>query len=227
MDPNKCYREYVNYFRQTFPFTLPPTFEEWFQNLSATTSLASTAVNNNFIQQQNETSVSMVSQPQPVITSQPQPDTISQPQHTISQQQPDKKNNKQRESWPKEQTATLINLWKQMFKEIETFKQPSVWFIIKQRVDKVGPPKSILQIKTKLRNMKKAYKEAKDHNSRTGNSPQYSLHYHDIDEMIGTRDVVNLQYTKQVGTVTHPPTVASGCKEMQETEASQDINGES
>ena len=43
------------------------------------------------------------------------------------------------ESWGKQQTAILVNTWKENFADLETLKQPSAWLKIKHQVDKHGP----------------------------------------------------------------------------------------
>ena len=58
-------------------------------------------------------------------------------------------------------------MWKDLFQETGTFKQPSTWLKMKQEIDKKGLSKSATQIKSKLRNMKDAYKKARDNNSQT------------------------------------------------------------
>ena len=59
-------------------------------------------------------------------------------------------------------------MWKDLFQETGTFKQLSTWLKMKQEIDKKGLSKSLTQIKSKLRNMKDAYKKARDNNSQTG-----------------------------------------------------------
>ena len=44
---------------------------------------------------------------------------------------------------------------------------------IKNKIDRLGNPKTLKQIKTKLRNMKDAYKASKDNNKKTGRSPSF------------------------------------------------------
>ena len=48
--------------------------------------------------------------------------------------------------------------------------------------------------------MKDAYKKAKDSNSQTRTSPVYPPFYNDFEEMLASRDVINLKYVKEVGT---------------------------
>ena len=43
----------------------------------------------------------------------------------------------------------LVNSWKHLYKEIETFKQPFAWLKLKELVDKQGQPKFLIQIKSK------------------------------------------------------------------------------
>ena len=76
---------------------------------------------------------------------------------------------------------------------------------MKQEIDKKGQSKSVTQIKSKLRNMKDRYKKAKDNNSQTGTSPVYPpLFHNDFEEMLTSRDVINLKYVNEVGTGLSP-----------------------
>ena len=60
--------------------------------------------------------------------------------------------------------------------------------------------KSVIQIKTKLRNLKDCYKQAKD-NNKTGAWSRYNTFCHEFGKVLGTRNVVNLQYVTQVGAI--------------------------
>ena len=102
-----------------------------------------------------------------------------------------------RESWSKQQATVLVNSWKHLYKEIETFKQPTAWLKVKELVDKHSQPKSVIQIKNKLRNLK-LLQTIQRQQQKTGTSPRCSTFYHDFDEVVGTWDVVNLQYVTQV-----------------------------
>ena len=124
------------------------------------------------------------------------------------------KKNCKKKSWSKLEVAVLVNSWKHLYKEIETFKQPSAWLKLKELVDKQGQPKFLIQIKSKWRNLKDSYKQSKDNNKKTVALPRYRFFYHDFDEVLGTRDVVNLQYVIQLGAkdaVPEPPKHSHGC----------------
>ena len=41
-------------------------------------------------------------------------------------------------------------MWKDLFQEIETLKQPSAWLKMKQEIHKKGQSKSVMQINSKL-----------------------------------------------------------------------------
>ena len=45
-----------------------------------------------------------------------------------------------------------------------------------------------------MRTLKVSYKNAKENNNKTGASPIFSPHFHVFDEVLGTRDTVNLQH---------------------------------
>ena len=63
----------------------------------------------------------------------------------------------EKEIWSKQQPAVSKNSWKHLYKEIETFKQPSAFLKVKELFDKHGQPKTDMQIKNKLRNLKNFY----------------------------------------------------------------------
>ena len=44
--------------------------------------------------------------------------------------------------------------WKQLYKELETFKQPSALLKVKELADKHNQPKTVIQMKKKLRKLK-------------------------------------------------------------------------
>ena len=75
---------------------------------------------------------------------------------------------------------------------------------MKQEIDKKGLSKSVTQIKSKLRNVKDVCKKVKDNNSQTGTSPIYPPFYNDLEEMLESRDVINLKYVKEVETGLSP-----------------------
>ena len=72
------------------------------------------------------------------------------------------KKNCRGEGWSKQPAAALVDSWKHLQKKTETFNQPSVWIKVKKLVGKHGQPKSLRQIKNKLRNFKDYFKQAKD-----------------------------------------------------------------
>ena len=87
---------------------------------------------------------------------------------------------------------------------------------MKQEIDKKGQSKSVTQIKSKLLNMKDRYKKAKDNNSQTGTSPVYPpLFHNDFEEMLTSRDVINLKYVKEVGTGLSPAKTDDAEKSLQ------------
>ena len=160
------YNQYVAYFKSTFPYVAPPTFHEWAVNMGFNTGIAG---NIHPAEKQPE---------QEIVNRNNQDNDKITP--------PTTKKESKRESWSKEQTAVLVNSWKSVYKEIETYKQASAWVKVKEVVDKSGPPKSFMEVKKKLTNLKDAYKKAKDHsNLQTGVAPLYSSFYQQFDEIPG------------------------------------------
>ena len=82
---------------------------------------------------------------------------------------------------------------------METFKQPSAWLKINHQLDKHRSPKSLKQIKSKLRILKESYKNAKENNNKMGASTIFNPHFHVFDEVLRTRGAVNLRHVVNVG----------------------------
>ena len=106
---------------------------------------------------------------------------------------------KKRERWSESQTKTLVYLWKEHIRDLQTSKQHLIWIKIKTAVNEKGPGKTLKQLKEKIRNLKDAYKAACDNNKKTGGSPTYSLYFEDFDKVLGTHDVVNTPFAREVG----------------------------
>ena len=62
-----------------------------------------------------------------------------------------------KDSWSRQEAAVQVNSCQYLYKESETFKQPSALLKVKELVDKHGQPKTVIQLKSKLRNIKGFY----------------------------------------------------------------------
>ena len=105
---------------------------------------------------------------------------------------------KKRERWSESQTKTLVYLWKEHFRDLQTSKQHLIWIKIKTAVNEKGREKTLKQLKDKIRNLKDAYKAARDNNKKTGASPTYSPYFEEFDEVLGTPDVINTPFVGEV-----------------------------
>ena len=176
----KSYETYKSYHRAAYPYAPVPTFEEWYQ-ISFDTS--------------NQLNLPGVASQ---VTQHSTPNSPCFDSEEKAEKEPtSSKRVAKRETWPDIQTNVLVESWKEYFLDLETFKQPSAWLKVKDKVDSAGPEKSMKQIKTKLRNMKDSYRQAKDNNKKTGSSPQFPKYYHVFDEILGNRDVMSLHYVKE------------------------------
>ena len=91
-----------------------------------------------------------------------------------------------RKSWNYLQTTELVSLLKEG------------WHFI-QEVPKLGREKTKLQCKNKIRNLKDLYKNTKLNNSKSGAAPQTSPFSDVFDEVLSSRDVVNIPEKKEIG----------------------------
>ena len=87
------------------------------------------------------------------------------------------------------QTKALVYRWKEYYTELETAKQHSLWAKINVEIDKLCNPKSLKEIKDKLRNLKNAYKQARDSNKQTEKSSIFFHFYEDSEEIFGAREL--------------------------------------
>ena len=70
--------------------------------------------------------------------------------------------------WTAKQTEVLVIVPRENYKKLECSKQHSTWVQIKEKIDNLGNPKTLIQIKTKSRNKKDTYKISKDDNKKIG-----------------------------------------------------------
>ena len=102
--------------------------------------------------------------------------------------------------WTEQQSSVLIGSWKENLAHVESARNAEAWHKILAEVNKAGAKKSVKQCRDKLRNLKMQYTKAKQHNKGTGNSPMYSPHYDELDEVLGTRAVITMPGVLQAGT---------------------------
>ena len=102
--------------------------------------------------------------------------------------------------WDEKQAGVLVKLWKEKLKEIESSRSNEAWKFIMTKVNEAGPAqKTAKQCKDKIRNLKDAYKKAKANNKTSGASPEFTPFFDDFDEMLATRDVIELPLVTEVG----------------------------
>ena len=82
---------------------------------------------------------------------------------------------------------------------IESTRSHEMWVKIKAAVGNLGPAKNFKQCKDKIRNLKDAYKRAKESNKKTGAAPSFPPYFTQIDEILGCRDVTCLPEKTEVG----------------------------
>ena len=59
----------------------------------------------------------------------------------------------------------------------------------------------MLQCRNKICNLKDIYKNVKENNTKTGSSPMFPQYFHDFEEVLSCRAVVNTPQTIEVGQV--------------------------
>ena len=105
--------------------------------------------------------------------------------------------------WTNPQTDKLVKLWKENIVLIESSRSNETSLEIKTEINKSGKEKTVLQYRNKIRNLKDIYKNAKENNAKTGSSSMFPQYFHDFDEVLGGRAIVNMSEMIEVGQVCH------------------------
>ena len=100
--------------------------------------------------------------------------------------------------WTNPWTDKLVELY--IF-FIESWRSHETWLKIRAENNKLGKEKTVLQCRNKIRNSKDIYKNVKENNAKTGSSPTFPQYFHDFDEILGCRSVVNMPEIIEVGQV--------------------------
>ena len=106
-----------------------------------------------------------------------------------------------RTTWSTVEQEVLVHAWKDNYKELESVHNSVAWAKILSAVLTVGE-KSLKQCKDKIKNLKERYKEAKDKNKKSGESLHTCAFFNLFDEILGTRDVIEMPLVKEVGAST-------------------------
>ena len=105
---------------------------------------------------------------------------------------------KKRERWSESQTKTLVYLWKEHIRDLQTSKQHLIWIKIKTAVNEKGLEKTLKQLRQNTK-PKDEYKAVRNNNKKTGTSPTYSPNLEGFDEVLGTHGVINTLFARKVG----------------------------
>ena len=101
--------------------------------------------------------------------------------------------------WTNSQTDLLVGFWKENYDHLIGVYQRDYWRMVSVQVSDIGPPRLADECKQKITNMTKTYKQARDTNNRTGEAANFPKYYYDFDEILGTRDCMNVPQLKQTG----------------------------
>ena len=112
-----------------------------------------------------------------------------------------KKSTKKRtgESWNYLQTIEFASLWKENLSVLESSRCKKDWHFFQKEVSKLGHEKTKLHCKNKIRNLKDLSKNAKLKNNKSEVAPQTLLFFDVFNEVLSSRDVVNIPEKEVVG----------------------------
>ena len=124
---------------------------------------------------------------------------------------------KQYDTWTKEDQKTLVNLWAERHKRLESKDARKVWEEIAQDINRKFSNKCQKKIKYQI----EKYKNVKDWKCKqTGGHSRYPDFYEEIDVVLGCRNVVTLRNVAEVGSsasISVATPTGAGEKESQES----------
>ena len=97
------------------------------------------------------------------------------------------------------QTIEFASLWKENLSVLESSRCKKDWHFIQKEVSKLGHEKTKLHCKNKIRNLKDLSKNAKLKNNKSEVAPQTLLFFDVFNEVLSSRDVVNIPEKEVVG----------------------------
>ena len=116
------------------------------------------------------------------------PISISNEQNLREEKQEDPRD--KRDKWVSAQTHQPVAMRKENIQGIESNKSRVIHAKIKAEIDTLGNPKTIKQIRGKLRNLKDSYKKAKENDRKSESAPAFPSFYHDFDQVLSDKTVV-------------------------------------
>ena len=119
--------------------------------------------------------------------------------------------------WSEDEVKALIAIWGEsnIQEELDGATRNKVVFQeIASKMNEKNFSRDWIQCRTKIKNLKKMYREVKDHNSFTGRGRKTCKFYNELDEIIGHRPA------------SVPTVLLDSGSSQQATEESEDISGE-
>jgi len=120
------------------------------------------------------------------------------------------------DKWPHNDQKMLICLWADNFNRLESREAQKVWDEITRALNsKFGTKRTSDKVQKKMKYWIKRYKGAEDWNSKqTGGNLKQSVHYNEIDEVLGCRDTVTLNRVGKAGSSNHAGEEAASAKDL-------------
>ena len=144
-----AYQLYLNSVSNNSPLT---SFEEWFKhNYYFTNTQNVNLPSSSSLQIERAVSSPTYIIPGTSVEARETQENASSQADTSELSTPEKK---KRERWSESQTKTLVYLWKEHFRDLQTSKQHLIWIKIKTAVNEKDPEKTLKQLKDKIRNLK-------------------------------------------------------------------------
>ena len=92
--------------------------------------------------------------------------------------------------WTDKEVKTLLGIWgeSKIQEQLDgAVRNKTVYATISKKMIEKGCKKSLIQCRTKIKNLKKEYRNVKDHNGETGRGRRTCKHYEMLDSILGHR----------------------------------------
>ena len=93
-------------------------------------------------------------------------------------------------TWSDDEVKALIAIWgeRKIQEELDgSVRNRTVYVNFAKKMNDLGYDRDWQQCKVKIKNLKKSYREVKDHNGETGQGRKSCKHYKELDEILGHR----------------------------------------
>ena len=128
-------------------------------------------------------------------------------------------------AWSDNEVKALLAVWREnnVQEELDgAVRNKAVFMNISKKLKEMGFDRDWQQCRVKVKNLKKSYREVKDHNGETGRGRKTCKYYKELDEILGHRPASVPAVLLDTGTTSQTPS-----SQNEDSAAEGEANGKS